>query len=150
MATSKKAIALRDDIAEELSQRQSALTVAKSFDTDENPLITLGDNGAGDPGCIIKVMPISQPLAKDILGLTQNVYTPHMLLINFEKDSTPGDVNTTAQKLLPLAVVLARAARVVLVESTNGTAPNVTDIANTAKWAATFEPSAQWGMLSSQ
>lgn len=152
MATTKKALAMADEIVSELKQRQTALTVTLSFDSDQNPLVKLGTGTAGQKNALIKVMPIDWPLAKDVLGLAEVVFTPHKVLVAFEANNAAGagaDVNDWATLLVALGVALSRGARLEVYESANGDSPDADDlIAGNLK--ASFEPSMQYGMLSGQ
>lgn len=153
MATTKKALAMADELVSELLQRQSALAVSLSYDTDSNPLVRVGAGSIGAKGALIKVMPISWPLAKDVLGLTAEVFTPHVVRLNVEANPAGGagaDINTWTEQLLLVAACVAKGCRTEVYVSTNGTAPNATDINDSAKLVASFEPSAQYPMISSQ
>lgn len=155
MATTKKALAMADELISDLNQRQSALTVSLSYDTDSNPLVKVGTGTAGQPGALIKVMPISWPLAKDILGLTAEIFTPHVIRLNVEANfagttDNVADINTWAQQLLLVAAVVSKGARVEVYLSANGTAPNATDINTATLMVASYESNAQYPMVSSQ
>jgi hypothetical protein len=153
MATTKKALAMAEELVSELRQRQKALAVALSYDTDGSPLVKVGDGGNGDAGALIKIMPISWPLAKDILGLDAQMFHPHVVKLGVELNNVGGggaDINTWAIQLLIVAACVSKGARVEVYGSANGTAPNVADLANAAKLAAVYEPSAQYPMISSQ
>lgn len=152
MATTKKALAMANEMAAELKQRQSTLAVAESFDSDQNPLVKVGTGTAGQKNALIKVMPIDWPLGKDILGLAQTVYTPHKVLVGFEANPAGGagaDINDWATLLVVLGVALSRGARVEVYESANGDSPDADDFIS-ANLKAAYEPSMQYGMLSGQ
>lgn len=155
MAASKKAQALADEMISELAQRQSALAVTKSYDTDGSPLIRVGTGVIGAKGGLIKVTNIDWPLAKDVLGLTAEIFTPSVIKLNVEANyagatDNVADINDWATQLLLMGICLARGARVEVYQSANGTAPNATDINDITKRVAVYEPSAQYPMISSQ
>lgn len=153
MAATKKALALAEDIASELKLRQTALPVSVSADTDGNPLVFLGTGVAGTKNTIFKVLNVVWPLAKDILGLESQVFTPHVIRVGFEAPTTTAaadtDPNTLQDKLLSLAVALSRGTRVEVYESAAGDSPDADDlIAGNLK--ASYEPSFQYGITNSQ
>lgn len=153
MSTTQKALSLSADLASELGQRQNALAVTKSFDTDSNPLIQLGTGAAGAKGGLIKVKPIDAPWAKDILGLAAEVYTPHVIQIGVEANNTAAaaaDVNDMATLLLLLATTTARGTRVEVYQSANGTAPTAAILGDATKLVASYNASVQFPMISSQ
>jgi hypothetical protein len=160
MATTKKALVMAEELVSELRQRQTALAVALTYDTDGSPLVRLGSGVAsstGTPvaGALFKIMPISWPLAKDILGLDATMFHPHVVKVNVEANyastvDTVADNNTPAQMLLYIAAAVTRGARVEMYVSTFGTAPNATDLADATKLTGVWEPNQQYPMLSSQ
>lgn len=146
MATSKKALALADEIVSELRQRQSALAVTVSYDSDSNPLVRLGTGTAGQPGALFKVQPIDVPAAvapKDVLGLTESIYTPHVIKVGTEANATATDIALLTNKLLALGLAVSKGTKVEWYESATGDSPDADDfIAGNLK--ATFEASAQY------
>lgn len=153
MATTFKARAIAAELAAELRYRQSALAVVESFDSDENPLVRVGSGVAGEAGALIKVQPISWPLAKDVLGLAAEMYTPHIVKVNIEANPAGGagaDINTLGQILLYLGVAVTRGARTEVYTSAAGTAPNATDIDNDALRTGVFANNPQYPLMSGQ
>ncbi len=160
MATTKKALALAGELVSELAQRQSALAVTLSYDTDGSPLVRVGAaaasaTGALVPGVLYKIMPLPWPLALDILGNASPVYTPHIVKVNIEANyastvDTVADTNTPAQLLMFLGLALSRGCRVDLYVSAFGTSPNVTDLADATKLVASYNPDPKYPMTSSQ
>lgn len=153
MATTKKALAMAEELVSELKQRQSALAVVMSFDTDGNPLVKIGSGAVGAKGGLVKIMPIDWPLAKDILGLASQVYTPHKILLAVEANEAAAvaeaDVNDWQTKLTMLGALLARGTRLEVYESANGTGPTVgTMIPGNLKGA--YDPSAQYPLIQGQ
>lgn len=160
MATTKKALAMAAELVSELAQRQSALTVTQTYDTDGSPLIRVGAAAASStgtlvPGVLYKIMPLPWPLALDIFGNAVEVFTPHIVKVNIEANyastvDTIADTNTPAQLLMFLGVALSRGCRTDLYVSAFGTSPNVTDLADATKLVASFDPNLQYKMTSSQ
>lgn len=153
MATTKKALVMADELLAELRIRLSALTSTLSYDTDLSPLIQCGAASAGSPGACIKVMPIEWPLVKTSLGLTQEVYTPHVIRVAFEANYAAtndniADVNTWAHMLPIIGACLAKGAKVEVYVETNGTRPTASTFA-AAKLVSTFD-SLQYPMVSGQ
>lgn len=150
MATTKKALALADEIADALKKRMS-LTVAQSFDTDGNPLIKVGTGTAGDPGGLLKIRPVDWPLAKDILGNNATMFVPHVAQLVTEANATAGagaDINTPAQLLPLLAEPVARGIKLEWYNSANGNAPDPTDI-SASNLKATYD-SLYWPLMATQ
>jgi hypothetical protein len=153
VATTYKALAIANELVSELRQRTS-LTVALSFDTDSSPLITVGAGVVGGQNALIKVLPISWANAKDVLGNTAIQYGPQKVQVAFEANyagatDSVEDAVTWSTKLLILGAAFARGTRVELYESANGVVPVAgTLVAGNLK--ASFEPSAQYPMVSSQ
>jgi hypothetical protein len=155
VATTKKALAMADELVSELNQRQSALAVSQSYDTDGSPLVKVGSGVAGTKGGLIKIMPISWPLAKDVLGLSAEIFTPHVVRLNVEANyaganDNIADINTWVEQLLLVSACVTKGARTEVYLSTNGTGPNATDINDATKLVASFEPNMQYPMISSQ
>lgn len=156
MATTKKALAMADELVSEIKQRKLVLGLDASvtFDTDQNPLVKIGTGAAGAKGALVKIMPIDVPHAKDILGLQSAVYTPHVIKVAFEAITVNGggadvDPNTWVEKLTILGMLVKRGTRVELYESAAADSPDADDMVE-AKLKATFEPSTQYPMISNQ
>ncbi len=155
MATTKKAVELARYIEEEIKLRLPALAVTFSFDDDENPLVQVGDGGAGDAGGLFKVMPISWPLAKDSLGNTAYSVGPHKIMFASEANYAAtsdniADINTTAQLLPLIAVALSKGCRFEWWQEASGTPPAITTFDTASKLKAVFEASLQYPMVQSQ
>lgn len=152
MATTAKAHDLAAELASILEQRLS-LDVVASNDSDENPVLTIGDNGAGDPGAVIKLKPQDWPLAKDILGLTANIFTPHVIMVCLEANQAgavaEADINGWDILLPILGEVVLKGCRVEIYESANATPPAVAEMVE-ANLKATFDPSLYHGMIANQ
>lgn len=147
-----KARALAAELASELKLRLPSLAISEDNDSDSLPLIKIGDGTAGSKSALIKVAPQDWPLAKDILGLTANVFTPHTIKLVVEGNKTSGagaDVLTWAERLPILGAIVARGCRVEVYETANGNAPDATDI-TAANLKATFDASAVHGMIANQ
>lgn len=146
-----KAIALAHEIASLLKQRQ-VLAVTESFDTDGLPLVKVGTGVAGTAGALIKLVPQDWALAKDILGLTGNVYAPTKAQILFEGNNIAGagaDINTWAQLLPIIGEVLSRGCRTEVYTVANGVAPTAAGIIP-GNLRAAFDGLVQYGMIGNQ
>lgn len=153
MATSAKALALAQSLADSLKKRLT-LAVTLSFDADQNPLVRVGSGAAGADGALIKVSPISWPLAKDVLGLDSPVYTPHVIKVCFEAAKAItgpaiSDPVSWKTKLAVLGEVAARGTRLEVFESDADSAPASADMV-AAKLRAAHEASPEYGMVQSQ
>jgi hypothetical protein len=152
MASNYKQIALANDLAAALGLRKLGLAITQSFDTDKNPLIKVGTGSNGAAGCLIRIIPQDWPEAKDILGLTQNVFCPSVVEVALEANAAGGagaDINTWAVLLPVLGEAILRGARTKVYESSNGDSPDVDDMID-SKLKATFDPSAVYGMIANQ
>jgi hypothetical protein len=151
MASTARAIAWRDDLASELAKRLS-LTVTKSFASDGAPALLVGAAAGGADGFYLKLTPVST-IAKDVLGLSQNVYTPHVAQVAFEADyagATDSVANVVTQKtqLTILGCLVAKGVKVEWYESATGTAPSESTIV-AGNLKASFEIHPQYpGMAS--
>lgn len=153
MAT-KKAHELAAEIASELKLRLPALAVAEAIDSDEAPLVKVGAGTAGSASALIKIIPQDWPLAKDILGLTATIFTPHKIQLVLEANhagttDNVADILTDAQLLPILGVIVLRGCRVELYRSANGNAVGPEDIV-AGNLKATFDPHPVFGMIANQ
>lgn len=151
--TTKKAQVFAADLAQELALRLPALTLTESLDTDGNPLVQLGAAASASPGFLLKVMPLDWPLAKDILGLTAQIFTPHKIQVLVEANfagttDNVADVNTWAVLLPVLGAVILKGTRVEMYQRANGTAITSADFTS-GNLKSTFDGSLVYGMLSS-
>lgn len=133
MATSYKSQAIAHELANRFANRVglTALGIVEGFDTDSNPLITIGTGVAGTANFIVKVLPTSWPLAQDVLGLTALQYTPHSIAIVTEADPTGGagaDPTTRSQLLQVIAQSVDMGCHVDWYESASGVAPSAAAI----------------------
>lgn len=151
MAASAKSRAIANSLAGAFKLRLS-LAVAESFDTDQNPLIKLGSGSIGAAGALIKVKPQDWPEAKDILGLAANIYSPDIIQIVMESNPAGGagaDINSMAVLLPILAQCAIYGCKMEVYLSANGNAPDASDIVS-GNLAASFQPSAEHGMIANQ
>lgn len=149
MGTTKYALASAAELAEELGMRLPALAISQTFDTDGSPLIQIGAGTAGSAGGIVKISPISWPNATDILGLAQQIYTPHVIKVGLEANyaattDNVADVNTLDTIMKILGSVALRGSQVQVYQSANGTAPSATTLADATKLVSTFVPNLQY------
>ncbi len=144
MTTTYKAIALAAEIKDELAKR-SSLLITEGFDSAQNPTILLGAAAAKAAGCFIRVKAdwSDNTATVDGLGLTQRVFTPHIVQIAFEANAEAGgadenDVNTWAVLLAVLGTVLSRGTKVEVWLETAATKPTITTFDTASKKKAEF------------
>lgn len=153
MATTHKAISMARDLADALRKRLPSKTVTESFDTDGSPLIAIDDGSpaTGEENVLLKVRPLDWPLAKDVLGLAQTVFTPHVIQMatEAEADADASVIILSRQTLLHvLGEVLGKGCKVEWYESANTVVPVAgTFIAGNLK--ASYD-SLYWPMVSGQ
>lgn len=151
---SKKALALGQELFDELKKRLSALAFVEGFDANGDYTISIGAGTAGSKSIVVRVKPVSTG-AKDVLGLTQDPYTPTVVQFATEKNFEGTTDNVldilTPTELLPFFVAVARrSTRVEWYRSTNGTAPTVSTMDSASNLAAATEANLYWGALASQ
>ena len=165
MANSYKALAIAHDLADRLKTRlPSTQIVTESFDTDLNPLITINDGSPAtlEANFVIKVAAVDWPTAVDVLGLAQTVYTPHVIAVATEADTTAGaaaDPTTRAQLLPVIAQCLAMGCETRWYESAVGAVPTAGTITagaatgaafGTTNLKATYQPDHYHALVSNQ
>lgn len=147
---SQKALSMAHDLASELGLVQS-LTVTESFGSAGAPLIRVGAVSAAHAGLLLRVQPVSWPLATDILGNAARVETPVVIQVCAElnyaaTNDNIADVSTLAQLAKILAPVFRRGTVVEIYTRANGTVPAEADITS-GNLQATIHPSAVYGMI---
>jgi hypothetical protein len=150
MASTYKAIAVRDELASAFSIRIPTLAQVKSFDTNGNPALLVGAASTGNEGFYVKISPVAS-LGFDVIGNAQTNYSNHVAQIVFEANyagttDSVADVQKWASKLPAIALLARLGMRVEVYEETNGTAPVDSSIA-AGKLKASFEPSVQFGII---
>jgi hypothetical protein len=150
---SYKAYELAAELQDELSKRLSSLAVVLGQDTNGDPTIAIGAGTPGGKNAFIRVKAIDWP-GTDALGLTQTVFTPHVIQIATEANYAAAidgvADNLTPTELLPLLLsVGVRGTQVEWYVETYGTAPTVSSLAAN-KLSASYSPSAQWGLKAQQ
>jgi hypothetical protein len=138
-----KAIELAHELADKLKIRFSTFTVTEAFDTDGNPYFTIDD---GTPAttemCIIvKVLPVDWALAKDVLGNTANIYSPHKIMLGTEDSASHADYITPQQLMHVIGEIVGKGTQWEWYKTANGTAPTLANtIFAAAKLKGTFYP----------
>lgn len=138
MASSASALKISKDLLDRLAQEIAPTLPSQvlSFDSSGNPVLTLSQDAtpaAGEKVVVIKVKPYSWSLMKDGLGLTQDVFGPHIVQICTEANfagttDNVADILTPVQ-LLPILVECAATGCVLEWHVTaNGTVPSNTAI----------------------
>ncbi len=158
MATTKKALELSAELADELRKTCSDYaSITESSDASGNPLITLAADATPattEDIVVLRVRPRTWELAKDVLGSSQTVYTPHVIDVACESSAvdTTGllDYVTLAHALKILAAVAKRGTRVEYWQEAIGTIPSVTTFDTASKMKTSVEPELYWPLLSSQ
>jgi hypothetical protein len=165
VANSYKALAIAAELADKLKTRLPATQlVTQSFDTDGNPLISINDGTAAtlEANFVIKIAAVDWPLALDVLGLAQTVFTPHVIAIATEADTTAGaaaDPMTRAQLLPVIGQALAMGCETRWYESAVGAVPTAATITagaatgaafGTTNLKATYQPDHYHGLVSNQ
>jgi hypothetical protein len=147
-----KAQELAHNLASELKIRMSALTITESFDTNGDPVISIGALTAGSESAIIRVKAIDWPLAKDVLGLASTIYTPHVIQLLTESNPTAGagaDILTAQDELTLLGAICKRGTLVEWYKTANTVAITVAGITS-GNLKASYDAELYWNMLASQ
>lgn len=159
MATTYKAQAIAHQLADWLKARLNgspAVLVEGFSAADQNPYILINDGTpvAGEANFVIKIKPIDWPTAQDILGLAALQYTPHVIQLVTEADTTAGaaaDPFTRAQLLRVLGQIQQMGTRVEWYETAVGTAPTLALLeAGTAVLKDAFDPDFYRPLVSGQ
>lgn len=151
MSTSYKAQVVRDVLKGDLILRMPVVAVTggatAGFDANGDATLAIGAGTAGTQSAFIRVKGVAG-FGKDILGTTQNVFTPHIIQLALET-STIASVTlmTTANVTLLLGELLKFGVRVELYLSANTVAPVVGTI--TGAPLAVFEPHIQYPLMAS-
>lgn len=150
MATSYKAESIAKDLADKLTSRQpfaagATLAVTLSYDTDLNPLITVGPGTNGSRTAVIKVMPESWTNAKDSLGNTAQQYAPTVIMIAKEANYVGTNDNIADplkeyDLLFLYGACAAYGTKLELWTSTAGTAPSASTFGTASNRIAEFYP----------
>lgn len=153
MGTTYKAQALANQLADWLKARGlSSLGLTQSFDTDLNPLISIGSGSIGSANFIIKVAPIAWPLAEDIFGNAAIQYAPHVIQMVTEANPVGGagaDILTPQQLMNVLNQCQLMGCQMEWYESANGVAPTAAAII-AGNLKATFNPDVYYPLISNQ
>lgn len=147
-----KAQELAHNLASELAVRMTGLTVSESFDSNGDPVISIGALTAGSRSAIIRVKAIDWPLAKDVLGLASTIYTPHVMQLLTEANPTAGagaDILTAQDVLTLLGTICKRGTLVERYATANTVAITVAAIISGNK-VAEYDAELYWNMLASQ
>lgn len=153
MAT-EKAISFSRDLKDALAVRLSDLTWVESFDSNNDALLTGGAGVAGNPNVVIRIKPVAS-IQKDILGLAQNVYTPHKIQVAFEGNAStttstlPNTANTMKYVAAILGEVLSKGCTTEVWLGPTGTAPTASTFDTAGYNKASFD-SLYWPMVSGQ
>ena len=157
MATTKKAIELSAELADELKKRVSAgfVSIVESSDSNGDPVITLSDGtpAAGEQVAIIRTKAMPWTLATDVLGLAAGRYTPHIMEICLEgvgAAGTSAPILTSANLLPLLATVAKRGTQVDLYITATTVVPSISGSTMAGTLGSSYQPELYWGMLAMQ
>lgn len=159
MATTAKAIEIAQQLLDRLKLRFSgaggttSLTVsALAFDTDANPYFTIGSGSAGAQNAVIKVIPYTWPLAKDVLGNSAIQYTPHIVQLATELSASagPGTILSVQSAMSIVGQILGTGCHWDWYQSANGTAPTVSTFATASNLKGSFELSLEYPLIQLQ
>lgn len=145
----QKSLGLRDELASELKVRLSALAQVKSIGSLGEAELLVGAGTAGSDSVFVRISAIST-INKDVLGLSQNVFTPHVAQVVVEGNVTAGagaDIGTWATRLAVLGCLVAKGVKVELYVRATGNAAAAAGI--TGAPTASFEIHPQYPMMSS-
>ena len=155
MASTYKAQAIARKLHDSLQLRLQTATYFVndiSFDTDGSPFFTINDGtpASHEKNWILKVAPVSWPLAKDILGNSAIQYTPHAVQIAWEAGAASNFGDFAAMDVMKvLGESTLQGCRVELYMRTAGTAVAITDI-TAGNLQGTFEPNQFYPLVDSQ
>lgn len=128
MANSYKAVALRDTLFSDLSITLSGLARAKSFGTSQDPCIAIGAGTAGTQSAFVRIKQLAS-INTDVLGLAQNVFTPHVIQLVLEASTVANCPLLTIDNLTTLMGELMKTGvRLEVYLSANTNAPDEADI----------------------
>lgn len=142
-----KALSLREELASELLIRLSAITQTKSFGTNGECDLLLGAGTTTTDSVFIRIKAVAS-IQTDVLGLAQQVYTPHVAQILVELNATGANSpGTFATRIPVIAALVQRGVRVELYTIANGNSVSAAGITGTP--AAVFENHVQYPTMSS-
>lgn len=131
MATpvSHKAISLSRQLKEDLALVLGS-TLTESFDSNGCPVLTYGAATANSQSASIRVKMVDS-IQTDGLGLTQRVFTPHIIQLLVEESATADVLILKAQEYSKiLAQLVKHGTRVEVWHAANTNAPTFANIAN--------------------
>jgi len=158
MASSYKAVALANELFNELTKRLSALaaTSSQSFDTNGNPTIIIASTASPattQKNAFIRILPLARPLALTSIGTTPDLFVPTVTQFATEAPAAgaghTSDFFTPADLINLYGPILRRGTRVEMYQSANGTVPVVGTLI-AANLQIGYEANIYWGLLSSQ
>lgn len=125
MAT-QKSISMARQIKEDLALR--GLTMAETFDSSGNPVLTFGTVSAGNQCGTIRVKAVDTVMV-DGLGQNQRVFCPHVIQLIVELSATSGiSLVVDATKAKVLRELEKHGTRVEVYTTANSTAPSLANI----------------------
>lgn len=152
---SYKALELSAELADRLRKRVSDYaSITEAFDANGNPTIALNDGtpATTEDAVFIRVEPRSWTLTKDVLGLAQTVYTPHVCKIAAEGPASGVGLGRFVSVAHLFAILLTAGEfgmRTEYWEEPNGNPPAVTTFDTAGNFKTAWE-SLYYPLLSSQ
>jgi len=156
MSTTAKALSIAADLVSNISMRLPTMVVTRSFDANQDPVITVSADATPAAGEAVMVIRVTNELngnAKDLFGNTAANYSPHKLQLCTEANfagvtDNVADVLTVAQLAPVLGELYSRGVTVEWYQSANATLPAVAQM-TAANLRSTFTR-LTWGARSSQ
>jgi hypothetical protein len=144
---SAKAQALRDELASELAIRLPSIAQTKSFGASAECDLLLGAGTTTTDSVFVRIKVIDS-IQKDVLGLAQQVFTPHVAQVLIELNATGANSpGTYATRFPVLAALVSRGVKVELYTIANGNSVSAAGITGTP--AAVYETHVQYPMMAS-
>ncbi len=158
MAT-KKAYELALELADEFRKRMGSTfgLITEGVDSNGDSTISLVLDSTTplttEKNLFIRVKAQPWGLAKDVLGLTAQIYTPTVIEYAIEANPAGGSGadNFTIGEAATIAMTIGkRGTRVDVYQETAGTVPSVTTFDTASKRLASFAPELYWPLLAQQ
>jgi hypothetical protein len=145
------------EMARELGDRYrksaalAAVTMVEGIGTNGDPTILFGTGVSRGPNAFIRIAEITNPTAKDSLGLTAGAYTPHVVQLATEANfagttDNIADNITTVRLLDLLGELFMTGCQIEWYQEADGTTPTETTI-TASKLKGTFNPHRYWPLM---
>ena len=158
MATTQKAIALARELVDVWTKQVASTlpVITQSLDSSNNPVITLSADATpatGEKVVVVRVKPIGDWTAYDILGNASQMFCPHTIDVCTEANyasttDNVADILTPVELLPILAEIVKKGTKVDWYVSANGTVPSTTQMTS-GNLAASYKD-LYWGLAKAQ